>query len=260
MELDFNDQFSDYTNVELLKIVNRPEEYQSAAIDAASEILKKRLVSEKDVHATENYFIHIEEKERIKKEKAEAITNNLTDFLEPILKPGPTIEPKKWLNLFLVAVALEYCWSVFFKIKYLIEYVKYLTRAHDGVADRGVDANLFYFEILSDLAIIIYIPFLFYLLYKKRRWGWILLYANQLMFLVFSVFQSYFYFKYRSIHHDYSGSSLFWIFLRGAFVYFLWQHRMASHFNITKETKTKTTAVAIILALIYLSLLKIYFY
>jgi hypothetical protein len=120
MEINFYDQFKEYSNIDLLKIVRRPHEYQSAAIEAASEILKGRRVSDKEISATENYFVEKEEYARLKKERAESIKNNVAGILEPVMQPGPTVEPNKWINLFLVVIALEYLRDIFIRIKNII--------------------------------------------------------------------------------------------------------------------------------------------
>src|SRR5271154_2142960 len=105
MEINFYEQFRDYSNIELLKILKRPLEYQTAAIDAASEILSERQVSDEEHRATEDYFAGRDEQLRLKREKTESIKNNVADFLEPIIQPGPHVEPGKWINLFLVFMA-----------------------------------------------------------------------------------------------------------------------------------------------------------
>ncbi|HET7002213.1 MAG TPA: hypothetical protein VFI33_12915 [Puia sp.] len=260
MELNFYDQFKEYSNTDLLKIVVRPQEYQSEALVAASEILKGRQVSEEDIRTAEEYFDKRDEQVRLKKAKTEAAKNQVADFLEPIIQPGPKVEPGKWINLFLVFIALEYLRAIFVKIRYIIHTIQFLTRENRNGFERVSRDSYIFFSIFFEIAYIIYIPVLFYLLYKKRRWGWMLLFADQLISFLLSIGNSYYFFKYQSVMTTQAASWLFWIFLRGVFVYFLWQDKVSSYFNVPRQIKEKIVMASILLCLAYLAVLKIYFY
>jgi hypothetical protein len=260
MEIDFYEQFKEFSNTELLKIVTRPQEYQPSAIDAASEILKDRQVSENDVRATQEYFHDRDNDERLKKEKTESLKNNVADFLQPIIQPGSTVEPGKWINLFLVFMALEYLRAIFVKIRGIIVALKFARNESQNGFEKGTGDSYYLVPIIFEIAYIIYIPVLFYLLYRKRRWGWILLFGDQLISFLLSISTVYFFIKNQSLLHSQAGPWLFWIFLRGAFIYFLWQEKVATYFNVPQQTKGKIVMASILLCLTYLAVIKFYFY
>jgi hypothetical protein len=91
---------------------------------------------------------------------------------------------------------------------------------------------------------LIYIPLILYLLYKKKRWGWILLFADNLIALILSLGESYFFFKYQAFHHGSTTSFLFFILVRAAFVFFLWRKPIADFFGVADKIKKDIAMVA----------------
>src|SRR5882762_8938072 len=98
MTFNFHDKYKDYSNIELLKIVRQPNEYQTDAVDAATSILKEREISETDIQHIDAYFKEIDTKAKLKSDKINSYKGKAADFLEPILKPGAEVKPVKWLN------------------------------------------------------------------------------------------------------------------------------------------------------------------
>lgn len=106
MSFNFQDQYKDYSNIELLKFVRQPTEYQTEAVDAATSILKERAISETDKQQVDTYFNKIEAKAKLKSDKLNSYKEKAADFLQPIIKPGPEVKPAKWLNILLLFIGL----------------------------------------------------------------------------------------------------------------------------------------------------------
>jgi hypothetical protein len=230
MDFDFYQQYKDYSNIDLLKIVRQPANYQLAAVAAAEEILRERQVSAEDISVVDQYFLDIENSEKGKKEKIEALKNKVTDLLEPVLQPGEKIEPNKWLNILLLIIAVQYAWTLFNTTWRLIQFLQCNYCSFD-------------ITIIAALLTLMYVPFIFFLLFKRRRWGWILLFADNLFTLISLISQSYIFFKYQSIHHGNITSYLLPILIRAAFASFLWRDSIANHFGVIHETKKRTALI-----------------
>jgi hypothetical protein len=236
MTLNFYDEYKNYSNIELLKIIKRPDDYQPTAVEAAKQILQERTVSEDEVSEADNYYQSINKAKQLKKDKVDVYKEKVTDFLEPVVKPGPEVSPAKWVNILLVAITLQYVWSLFNTARSLISFLKCKTCR---------------FEIITFLPFVslVYVPVIFYLLFKKRRWGWILLFADNLFVLILQLdnlsilFQPW-------VPHGINVFSLLWpIFLRILFAFFLWRKDITAFFGVNDKTKKQTAATATLLAL-----------
>jgi hypothetical protein len=239
MGFNFYQQYQEYSNIELLKIIKRPADYQPAAVEAAASILKGRQVNPEEIAFIEQYFQDIDNREKLQKEKLDAIKNKTVDFFEPVLQPQNEVEPAKWLNIFLLVLALQYSWIAFNAVKHIIHFFgcAYCSWVID-----------FYFEVLS----LIYIPVVFFLLLRKNRWGWIILFADNLFSLILILSQSYIFFKYQYIHQGSVSDFLFSILIRLSFVVFLWNKKISGYFNIMPRIKFKTAIIASVAAMFFI--------
>lgn len=81
MESQFIEKYKSYSNFELLKITQKPDDYQEKAVDAANEILKDRAISEDDLREIEDYYLDIEIKKEEKLSKVENLKEkNFDEF------------------------------------------------------------------------------------------------------------------------------------------------------------------------------------
>jgi hypothetical protein len=230
MDFDFHQQFKNYSNIDLLKIVRQPANYQTAAVVAAENILCDRQISPEEISVVDQYIQDIENSEKDKKEKIDGLKHKVTDFLEPVINPSEKVEPKKWVNILLLVIGAQYVWTVFETVKKGISYFQCNSCSFD-------------ITIIISLWLLIYVPVIFFLLLKRKRWGWILLFADNLFILISRVSQSYIFFKYQQIHQGDTTSFLIPIFIRTAFVSFLWRNPITEHFGVTHEIKKKTALI-----------------
>jgi hypothetical protein len=232
MNFDYYQQYKEYSNIELLKIVKSPGDYQPTAIAVATQILSERQVTTEEIQFVDQYFHDLDNSTKAKKEKIDALKNKATDFLQPVLHPREKVEPNNWANLLLFVIGIQYTWSLFNTARRLISFLQ-------------CDYCRLDITFLAELVTLLYVPLIFFLLFKRKRWGWILLFADNLFSFISSVSQLYLFFKYQSIHHGDTTSFLLPILIKATFVFFLWRDPIANHFGISPETKKKTALITI---------------
>jgi hypothetical protein len=228
MAFDFYDEYKDYPNLELLKIIRNPSDYQPLAVAAASQILDERQVPVEEISALDKSLHELSETERFKREKFARMTAKTADLFPPIAQPHKEVEPTKWVNLFLLVVATQYAWMLFGMIKHVI---RLLSRQ-----------SFDWFDYINFLPVL-YVPFIFFLIFKRRRWGWILLFADNLAAIILMLSESYIFFKYQHIHHSSIVSFITPIMIRSALTFFLWRNAITEHFGVSSTIKKRTALV-----------------
>jgi len=112
MNFDFYEIYKDFPTTELLKIVFRPDGYEPEAVEAASRRLSERERTPEDQAAVQEFYEEKDREVRQKAEKIDHLKEQAADLLQPIIKPGPNISPRKWLNIFLIVLGLQYSWML----------------------------------------------------------------------------------------------------------------------------------------------------
>lgn len=260
MNFDFRDKYKDYSNIDLLKIVRRPKEYQVAAVDAATEILTAREVSPNDIEQVDKYFDELDSEAKLKTDKINSYKEKTADFLEPVLNPTTEVKPERWLTILLFVMGLQYVWTLYINIRDLAKFVNYIVDCKSYGFD-NTNGTVSYWTCFSSyfnpfiffqIVTLIYIPIIFYLLFKRRRWGWILLFADNLFGLILAVSQSYIFFKYQQYHHGDAFSFFTQTLIKGLFVFFLWRNYISDFFGVTMEIKKKTAIITTILTILFI--------
>lgn len=260
MNFDFHDKYKDHSNIDLLKIVRRPNEYQVAAVDAATQILNAREITQSDLEQVDRYFHEIDTETKRKTDKINSYKEKTADFFQPVFNPTTEVKPQKWLNILLLVIGLQYLWTLYINISDFVKFIKYVIDCKSYGFDSTTETvsywtcfstqfnPIIFFQILT----LIYVPIIFYLLFKRRRWGWILLFADNLFGLISTVSQSYIFFKYQQYHHGDTISFFTQILIKGLFVFFLWRNYISDFFSVTKEIKKKTAIVTTIITILFI--------
>jgi hypothetical protein len=230
MPFDFYGKYKNYPDLELLKIMRQPGDYQPEAVAAASQILNDRQIATEELQSLDQTLQDLEDAKRQKIEKIERLRTKAATFLSPILQPQKKIDPLQWLSYLLLVIGLQYLWTLFGMAKKLVRLLK--------------RENFFWIDYI-DFISVFYVPFIFYLLIKKRRWGWILLFADNFATLIMSLSETYIFFKYQPIHHGSTVSFVAPILIRAAFAYFLWNDSIAELFCVNTRTKKRTALITV---------------
>jgi uncharacterized protein YqgQ len=241
MEFDYYNLYAAYSNLELLKIVRQPQHYQEAAVAAAAQLLQERGITEEDQQQVDEYFQSAQLKKEQKTAKVQAYKGQVADFLEPVLQPQAEINPQKWVNIFLVVLAIQYLWTFFSNARNLVSYFDF--------DEYGSVALIWIISIL-------YIPVIFYLVYKKKRWGWILLFADRLLSFIVVLNELPWLFDKRIAYRIDSSYLLGKLLVSGAFVFFLWKPVIANYFGATRITKRDTLIITLGLALLFIVIVR----
>ena len=260
MNFDFYDKYKDYSNIDLLKIVRRPSEYQVAAVDGATQILSEREITQSDIDQVDNYFDEIDTETKRKTDKINSYKEKATDFFQPVFEPTSEVKPEKWLNILLLVIGLKCLWTLYINVSDLVRFVKFVIDCKSYGFDNSTETvsywtcfstrfdPLVFFQIVT----LTYVPVIFYLLFKRKRWGWILLFADTLFGLISLISQSYVFFKYQLYHQGDTLSFFTQIIIKGLFVFFLWRNNISDFFNVTMEVKRKTAIVTIIVTVLFI--------
>lgn len=238
MNFDFYEQFREYPNVELLKIIAQPGNYQPQAVEAAGRILQERNVTVEETEEAAQYFGEVQAKE----EKMMAYKEKAKDFLQPVIQPEATIQPGKWLNILLLLVLLDYLWVLYDAVRDLVLFLRCESCEFDPV-----------FFLLSLLGIL-YIPFIFFLLWKRKRWGWILLFADGGIAVVSRLSSMLLLFKYNSIYGVSITTTIITILIRTGFLIFLWRKEIADYFSVSGKVKQRVLIFLVVISTIALGI------
>jgi len=239
MNFNFYEQYKNYPTVELLKIVQQPAGYQSEAIEAANRLLSERNISDIEFAEAKAYHEGVIAAEHRREDTKRLYKDKALDILEPVIKPSPELNPEKWLGIFLLAVTIQY---LYYSVKCLILIVGFIR-----IGWSLFDLNLF-IKVLE----VVYTPILLLLLYRRRKLGWILLFINSVLIVLFGLAEAPLFFRYQEIHHGNTAVFLFPIFLNVAFANFLFRQNIADLFNVLKLTKRKTLMYTLVLGVLFI--------
>ena len=247
MNLNFIEEFKDYSNLELLKIIKNPANYQPAALIAAQQILSTRIISQQELEEIENHLISIELEEQRSKEKILAYKSKIADALEPILIPGEESKPSKWLKWMLIVLVIQYARILYYTLPWIFRTLSY--GGH-------------YLEIvfLINCATLVYFPLIFILLLKRKKWGWILLFGDNIIASVLIIAQVITYLYYIETSKGAGWESLIWsIGVRTAYLTFLLKKDITLYFRVNRLAVERTFMICVLLALTFMAAVH-YFY
>ena len=241
MDFDFYQYYQSLGTVELLKVLDNTDDYQPGAIEAVRKILTEREITENDRNEASAQRQQVLEKERKKQEAIDAYKEKAADFLQPLIKPGPGVTAEKWLNILLLFIALRYLWSFYHTIRSQIYFFRNCINCSLDILQWFQIANL------------IYVPVVFYLLLKRKRWGWILLFGDQVISFILGIGNLYIFFKHFAAFSN--GSEFLPMIIEAVFIFFLWRKPIAILFGVSENAKKDTLILSCMIAIAFVFLL-----
>jgi hypothetical protein len=238
MQFDFLTLYKDYSNAQLLKIVQQPDNYQPDAVSAANQVLATRQITDVDLQT-----VH---EEMAAETRPNQYVTAAGEILESMVKPEEQPNARKLFRILLVLVGIRFVYELFYAVPLWIVNFRHMYYCRE---DGGADC-FHYLTSRSDLFStlpVLYLPVIFYLLYQKRRWGWMLLFAENVHTIFYSVLGTY---EYAVVTHRSFTGFLVYILLEVGFAVFLWRPVLAEQFGATRRTKRETLTVAIALSLV----------
>ena len=157
------------------------------------------------------------------------------------------LHPAKWLNILLMFIGLHYAWMFYENIRDLLLLL--------SCTDCEFDITQVYLAFY-----LLYIPFIFYLLVKRNRWGWILLFADVIFTLTLKMFQLFVFFSDGMLGIDAPGIIFMIICIKMLCIIFLWRPVITKQYNVNTVTQKLTRLFAGLAALAYavIQLLPVY--
>ncbi len=139
----------------------------------------------------------------------------------------------------MLLITVQYIWTI---CSLLIDFIRI-----------GICRDCFFSpSYIAGIINLMYVPFVFYLLYKRRKWGWILLFADNFLSVAIRIGSAYAFFKYREINGGETTEFLLLCFIKAAFAFFLWRKDIQEFFSISENTKKDTLIIVSIISSIIL--------
>lgn len=239
MLFNFEERYKDYTNAALLQITLQPGKYQPDAVAAAEKLLLQRSLSDEDREEAADL---VAGKTKTAQRKPGQEEESLTELLERGTTAGSGVKAEKQLRLFLIGLALLYLWTLYPVVRSAVEIVQYGFASWSWIDLKYLD--------------LVWFPFIYYLLYQRKKWGWILLFSNSLFNLVSQVFNLFSLIVYVNTGH--SNGLLFYCIntlIQTGMCLFLWREDIASLFGVQERLKKKALLAVTIGSVLALSLI-----
>ncbi len=234
MSFDLKETYKHYSNAELLRITLQPEQYRTEAIAAAQSLLAGRTVTAEDHRLAE------EEQAILSPDDTAAQQGSyITDLLDPGLKTDSDAKAETWINLLSTVALIRYLWMSYHTIKRTIYF-----------ATSGFSFP--WWTLISYLDVIA-IPVILYLVYRRKRLGWILFFANELFLVVLRFYQlSASGSDFIAYLGDNAPEYLGMLLLNIGSCFILWHPFIAERLYVSKALKKKTFFIILAITLLYL--------
>ncbi len=230
MDASLYDHYKTLPNTELLTIARQTSDYTPEAIETVRRVLEERQVTEADEREVEERFesLAVEAEQRLAlRQKANAILT--TPFYGP---DGYTAQ--KWLPILLIVWGGQYLWSL-----YRSRQLYYMV----FTAALGFETLTVFGDLLLHLLT-------FYLLYKRHRWGWSLLFAYNMMAFFPLGTMVYVWIKAPFPRWPDPGVTAEHLVIGVAIFLFLWREDITGYFKVTRRWKLRTILVACVVELL----------
>lgn len=235
---NFLENYQSYSNIDLLKIVKRPNKYQPEAVAAAETILETRSVTEEELNIVAAYYTELDSQEKKSNEKIQQVINQTNDFLKPILQPSEKVNSTKWLNIIIFIVTLQY----------IREYIKVLAELKYMFTVNNYNWDSYSYFIII---LLVYIPIVIYLLWKRKKWGWILLFSTTIFSVISQVIRIMLYAKYNDMFTFDPFEVIIPVSINIALIYVLYKNNIAQAFQVNQKSKKEIAIIVIIGTLMF---------
>jgi len=165
--MEFDEKFKTYSNTELLRVIENPDNYQSQAVETAKTIFCERQLSEKEIKIAKDE-LELERQEKSRKEQQKRVIENKVkdvgksffDQINPIQKETPTSEKTiRIISILFGGLFLFQLYREFGMLRFMIT---------DSYAEWDFSMVLYFFPLIV-------IPTAAILFYMKKKIGWLLL-------------------------------------------------------------------------------------
>lgn len=243
VDFDFEKLYQDYNNVQLLEIIEHPEQYQPKAVEAAKNIIAIRNPDEQEMMVARQHFSAAPEI-GFWTLRFHWIRRQFQTYFLPIVTPEEEFQPTNWFK----AVIGIYIILVLFRTFSFFKLLWYYLRCSSCQWDLGMSISMV--ELATLLTTLL-------LLRKRHPWAWKLLFGYNLIVIVTGAFNLFYTVQVSGIPSSYYVGTLVVMTIRLYFAWFLWQYEVAGFFGIlSNDHKKDTLVVATIMAVAILFVVK----
>ena len=167
MTMNYTEKFNEYTNVELLRIIDNPYDFQPDAVETASTLLANRQLSEEEIEIAKDEIEASKKETFTKEKKKKQFEDSIKNISQTIIENVNPIQNKpltgdKTINII----------SIIFGGLFLIQLYKEFSMISFMFSNNSAEWDLsmvFYFLPL------IVLPTAIFLFYKRKKIGWLIL-------------------------------------------------------------------------------------
>jgi hypothetical protein len=234
MIFDFYERYKTYSSKELLRILK-----QQDAVATAEQILKQRNLTIDEIRLIEKELEH--ESGPLSDRQAAQQQNSEDSVLEPILHYKQQVTTPRWVKALLLLIAVQYAWSLYLTVKYMISFFRCETCTFEAF-------------LLFQIFTLLYVPLIFLWVYKRNRWGWILLFADNFFTFLSRALSAYFISNFQANSGISVSSLLVPVLIKAFFLLMLWRREVAGYFGVAAKTKEKTALLSLLCGSLLLAL------
>ena len=165
--MEFDEKFKTYSNTDLLRVIENPNDYQSQAVETAKTIFSDRQLSEMEIKIARDE-LEFERQEKLSKEqqkravenKVKNVGKSIFDHINPIQKETPTSEKTiRIISILFGGLFLFHLYKEFGMLRFMFT---------DSYAEWDFSMVLYFLPLIV-------IPTATILFYMRKKIGWLLL-------------------------------------------------------------------------------------
>lgn len=245
---DFNETFKNYSNSELLKIIDSPNDYQPLAVQTANDILQSRQLTDQEIEIAKQELTAQQKEQEKQNQKRKDIENkvkglgtSVIETINPIQTATQTTDKIiKIISIVFGGIFLYNIYSEYGMIRFMFT---------DSEAKWDFIMLLYFLPLLV-------VPTAAILFYTRKKFGWTLL----TIFLTYSAVNAILLFTYELIKQPSGYTALDQIFPRtspvlniGTIIFFsgillvVCKKNIREIYNISKKQMISTTGITAII-------------
>jgi hypothetical protein len=163
MEHDFIDQYKAASNVDLLLVLHKAHQYQETAVEVVRQILQSRSVTADDRIQAQAIIDNETKQRQIKQAKTNRLKSSVANFARNIISTSERTDSQK-VQLFSWGLTFLFVFQLFRNSHFLMYYFTHVGQSYYGG----------FYDTLAILPFI-WSPVGIYQLYKRKKWGWIII-------------------------------------------------------------------------------------
>jgi hypothetical protein len=249
---EFSTLFKSYSAEQLLQILEKKNEYQTEAVNAAQSELDSRKLNTEALLDAQSALNEITTGEFRKTEKLRTVTDKLKTITSEVfdLDPSVTKTPEKNIKIMCIVLTAMLLYKILSNADYILALVKDMF-----IIDSG---------LLLYLLTFIYVPAGIYFTWRKKKAGWIMLFAWGLLTIFSIILELYLELKIllRPVDEEtgdlsllidtiYPRKNIFYTLIALLFYtalnYYLMRPEIRKLFDVDKRSRTVTIVLALLL-------------